>query len=288
MTLYVNGEILSSSLIEEEIRRLRPAYEQAFANQPLDQREKQLAEWARENLIEALLFQQQARKAFPDIPDSQIDETLARLLQHESPSGAMHQRMNAGQEELARLRQDVADEIRRELLTRQLAARLPQPSEKAVRSHYQKNIEHYTVPELVHAAHIIKHAAPPSDSPSPKDQIDAVYQQLLDGASFEQLASQHSDCPENGGSLGFFPRGRMVQEFEDVVFGLPEGSYSRPFETQFGWHIAKVIKKQPASVCPLDEVRQVIVRDLMHQAEQTAVESFLDDLRLKALVEEKD
>jgi parvulin-like peptidyl-prolyl isomerase len=288
MAFYVNGEILSSSLIEAEIRQLRPAYEQAFEKQPVEQREKQLAEWARENLIEAILFRQQARKEFPDIPDSQIDQNLDRLLQQESPNGTLHQRMNAGQEEQARLRQDIADEIRRELLTRQLADRLPQPSEKAVRSHYQKNIEQYTVPELVHAAHIIKHAAPPSDAPSPKEQIDAVYQQLLDGASFEQLASQHSDCPENAGSLGFFPRGRMVQEFEDVVFSLPEGSYSPPFETQFGWHIAKVIKKQPASVCPLEEVRQVIVRDLMQQAQQTAVESYLDDLRRNALIEEKD
>ncbi len=67
MTLFVNGEVLESSLIDAEVQRLRPAYEQTFADQPAEQREKQLTEWARENLIEGFIFRQQAG-SFPMCP----------------------------------------------------------------------------------------------------------------------------------------------------------------------------------------------------------------------------
>jgi len=287
MTLYVNGEALDSSLIDAEIQRLRPAYEQTFAEQPSEQQERQLADWARENLIESVLFRQQARKEFGDISEQEIEAMLNQMLSQESETGPLHLHLQSGDQAKRQIREDLADQIRQDRLNRRITEEVPAPSEKAVQAHYKKHLDQFTVPELVHAAHIIKHPGTECDLQCAKEQIDAIYAQLKAGTPFEELASQHSDCPENAGSLGFFPRGRMVPAFEEVVFKLAEGAYSEPFETEFGWHIAKTIKKQAQTVCPLEDVRQVIVRDLMQQARQAAVERFLDDLRAKAVVEEK-
>jgi parvulin-like peptidyl-prolyl isomerase len=287
MTLFVNGEVLESSLIDAEVQRLRPAYEQTFADQPAEQREKQLTEWARENLIEGFIFRQQARREFPDVSEGDVSEMLNQLLSQESETGPLYLRVQSGDREKQQIMDDIADQIRQDRLNHRLTENVPPPSEKAIQNHYKKHLDQFTVPELVHAAHIVKHPGPDCGPEDAKKQIDAIYEQLKAGTPFEELASQHSDCPDNAGSLGFFPRGRMVPAFEEVVFRLPEGTHSEPFETEFGWHIAKTIKKQPATVCPIDDVRQVIVRDLMQQARQAAVESFLDDLRKKAVLEEK-
>lgn len=66
-----------------------------------------------------------------------------------------------------------------------------------------------------------------------------IYQEIIEGTSFDDLANTHSKCPsgQSGGSLGTFDRGQMVKPFEDAAYALDVGSYSKPVETQFGWHV---------------------------------------------------
>lgn len=64
--------------------------------------------------------------------------------------------------------------------------------------------------------------------------------------TFEDAAKKYSKCPSkaNGGDLGYFGRGMMVKEFEDAAFDAPEGTVTSPVQTQFGWHLIKVIDKK--------------------------------------------
>lgn len=61
--------------------------------------------------------------------------------------------------------------------------------------------------------------------------------------SFEEAAKKFSTCPSGaqGGDLGYFSKGMMVKEFEDVAFSLDKNKVSDPVKTQFGWHLIKVI-----------------------------------------------
>ena len=76
-------------------------------------------------------------------------------------------------------------------------------------------------------------------------KTESLAQDLLaraqQGASFEELARAHSECPSkaNGGDLGQFGRGQMVKEFDKVAFELPVGGLSGLVQTKFGYHIIK-------------------------------------------------
>ena len=63
---------------------------------------------------------------------------------------------------------------------------------------------------------------------------------------FETAAAQFSQCPSGarGGDLGYFGRGMMVKEFEAPSFEGEINSISDPIQTQFGWHLIKVIDKK--------------------------------------------
>lgn len=84
---------------------------------------------------------------------------------------------------------------------------------------------------------------------SAKEKIDDIYQKLQQGGDFFKIAREHSDdlsSAKKGGLLPKFGSGRMIKLFDDVAFGLQnEGDYSKPFQSNFGWHILKLIKKYP-------------------------------------------
>lgn len=82
-----------------------------------------------------------------------------------------------------------------------------------------------------------------------KVKIDTIYTKLKAGEDFETLATSFSEDPgskNNGGKLGKFSTGRMVKPFEDAAFGLNNiNEFSKPFKTNFGWHIVKLLRKHP-------------------------------------------
>lgn len=71
------------------------------------------------------------------------------------------------------------------------------------------------------------------------DDANELYQQLLDGANFDELAKEYSECnsAENGGHLGWFNSGQMVAEFERELTQIENLQISKPLKTKFGYHI---------------------------------------------------
>ncbi len=74
-----------------------------------------------------------------------------------------------------------------------------------------------------------------------------IKEQIQNGdLTFEDAANQFSQCPsgDNGGELGTFGKGQMVQEFEDVVFSEPVNEICGPVKTDFGYHLIEVTSRQ--------------------------------------------
>ena len=76
-------------------------------------------------------------------------------------------------------------------------------------------------------------------------ECESIKQQILGGADFAKLASEHSLCPSGaqGGDLGSFGPGMMVPEFDKVVFSAPLNEVQGPVKTQFGYHLLIVTSR---------------------------------------------
>lgn len=80
-----------------------------------------------------------------------------------------------------------------------------------------------------------------------KEQADNLKTKIDNGEiTFEEAAKEFSQCPSGsrGGDLGYFGRGMMVKEFEQAAFDGEVNKVSNPVQTQFGWHLIKVIDKK--------------------------------------------
>ncbi len=101
----------------------------------------------------------------------------------------------------------------------------------------------------------------PEEVKKVEDNINDIYKKIQQGESFEELAKQFSDdksTAPKGGLLQRFGAGQLTsKEFEDVAFSLKEkGEVSKPFMSQFGWHIVKLEDKHPLQ--PLTELKPEI------------------------------
>ncbi|HYD49610.1 MAG TPA: SurA N-terminal domain-containing protein [Terriglobales bacterium] len=154
-----------------------------------------------------------------------------------------------------------------------------QPTPQEIEEYYNSHQDEFLQPEQVHARHILFRTDPTAsaeDKAKVRQKAEAVLAQAKGGADFVQLAQQNSEDTSNaaqGGDLGFFPRGRMVPEFEQAAFGLEAGKISDLVETNFGFHIIKVEEKRAAGAEPLEQVRDRIAKKLQKErAEKVAGE----------------
>ncbi len=117
---------------------------------------------------------------------------------------------------------------------------------------------------LVKPAHILvlmKQKASQAEMAAAKQRIDSVYNALLKGADFAELARKVSDdkgSAVNGGELPWLERGQALKEFEDRAYALRKGEMSKPFESPAGWHI--LLLKDKRNFFPYDSVRADIVK----------------------------
>lgn len=250
MPILVNGERVDDALVRQEAQIIRSYLQEASTGEDALALDLRAWEWARENVIEKVLLRQ------------------AAMTDPELGSGVPPEQEEAA-ERVARL-------------VAKLTGKVSAPKKKDVTDFYRKNRDRFYAPEMVHAGHIVKNVDERVDESSALEAIRAAQQELLDGKPFEEVADQRSDCPGNGGNLGFFPRGRMVQEFDDVVFSLKAGEVSPIFRSPFGFHIATVYRRVAEGVRDLAEVRGEIEELLTRRSKEECIEQFVDGLRAKA------
>jgi len=99
---------------------------------------------------------------------------------------------------------------------------------------------------------------------SSKERINEIYENLIAGELFEDLAERFSEdrsTAVNGGALPAFGVGKMVSEFEKNAFKLENiGDFSKPFRTKFGWHIVKLLEKNPVPL--FEDSKEDIIRKI--------------------------
>ena len=150
-------------------------------------------------------------------------------------------------------------------------------TDDALKSAYDTQFANAQPTTEYHAAHILVQT---------EDEAKAIKADLDAGGDFAKLAQEKSKDPSgsNGGDLGWFGAGMMVPEFEEAVVALQPGAISAPVQSQFGWHIVKLIETREQPVPTLDEVRA----DLTAQVQQQAVIAELEALKGKAQVTQVD
>ena len=116
-----------------------------------------------------------------------------------------------------------------------------------------------------------------------EEEAQALVEQLEGGADFATLARENSTGPSgpNGGELGWFGKGAMVEPFETAVIALEPEAISAPVQTQFGWHVIRLNETRLTEAPALEEVRGELADVLRREA----IENRITELTAGAEIE---
>ncbi|MDP8322355.1 MAG: peptidylprolyl isomerase [Candidatus Stygibacter australis] len=108
-----------------------------------------------------------------------------------------------------------------------------------ITAYYEENKEDYKKDPARKYKYVkLSLEASDADKNRAKTRIDSIYAKVTT-ENFADMAIEYSEGPSgpNGGDLNWFGRGKMVKEFDEMVFKMAVGDISKPILTQFGWHI---------------------------------------------------
>ena len=167
-------------------------------------------------------------------------------------------------------------------------------SEAEARKFYNDNPDKFEEPEVVRVSHIListldpvsQHPLPPQQKKAKEQLAKGLKARVDKGEDFVLLVKQYSEDPgskDKGGEYTF-PRGRMVPEFEAAAFTLKTNQISEIVETQYGYHIIKLLEKHPAKHDQFAEVESKIKDYLIEKEAEKTLPAYIEKIKVEAAV----
>ncbi len=163
---------------------------------------------------------------------------------------------------------------------------------EVLRAYYEEHKEDYKHEEMRGLEAVFFSLSPTTDDTTEVlERAELLAERAKSGEDFAELADSYSEDPGNqrydgnkyGGDLGFFGKGAMVKEFDDIAFGLKPGEVSDPFLTRFGYHVVKVDSIKYAE--DKKEIDQVKARHILLGIEPSGKTQEMISNRVKAFSE---
>lgn len=153
-------------------------------------------------------------------------------------------------------------------------------TDEDISTYYEENKDSFATPEQVRASHILV---------ATKEEADEIKKELDEGADFATLAQEKStdSSASNGGDLGFFGEGDMVEEFEKAAFSLDINEISEPIKSDYGYHIIMKTDYKEATNPTLEDKKEEIRQILVDQQVSELSSTWLSDLRTNAKITNK-
>lgn len=283
----VNGDDISRADFEKALRNLEG---RAGGPVPATERDR-IYRGVLDELIAYRLLLHESRSRKVAVPDAEVAERLDSI-RKQFPTEAAFTAMLAEQ-------QLTLDQARTEMRNEMSVARLLETeiapkvsvSDSDIATFYKQNPSEFQLPPQVRASHILISAPQDADAATKttaRGQAAGLLTRARAGEDFAALAREFSQDPGsavNGGDLGFFKQGDMVGPFNDVAFSLAPNAISDVVETDFGYHIIKVVEKQAARSVPLEEARPSIEQYLEGLSRRQHTQTFLETLRDKGKID---
>ncbi len=225
-------------------------------------------------LIDRELIHGEARKLGVTITDDDIDSALQNYRQ-DYPGSSFETMLKERKLTLEAWREELKESLIMEKLLEEAVYTRVDVSDMEIAAYYEANRKNFDRPAQVRARQIVV-----------ADEIEGqkVLDLLRQGEPFAEVAEEYSLSAdaEDGGDLGFFARGEMPPEFDEVVFDLPVNRLSDLVKSEYGYHIFLVEEKRRATRLKKRDTAEEIRQILEAQKKEEVYLAWLQEMRARA------
>lgn len=144
--------------------------------------------------------------------------------------------------------------------------------------YYDRHKTEYMTPEIMRASHILVPT---------RSAAELIVDELAKGEDFEDLARAKSVDPtaQNGGDIGYFPKGQIMPDFDNACSNLKVGGISGVVRTKLGYHVIKLTDRRDPELRPIDQIKDDIRMKVREEKRNNFLEGLLSKLRKETPVE---
>lgn len=231
--------------------------------------------FAMNELVDRYLLMQEAINHGFSITEEEFEEAMFNLLDHiENPdTSVLVNRIDRGEQIERVLRSNLV--INKYIQSLELLNQ--DDTEDKLYKLYQDRQDFFSKKEEVRASHILIKG----NDEAARLRIQSIRDSINTIDDFVSLSMCESQCPSglNCGDLGYFPRGRMIPEMENVAFSMNVNEISQPFQTKYGYHILMVTDKKTEQIISFEEIKDSLCESLMVIEEEIARTRILAEIR---------
>lgn len=239
-------------------------------NYPPDQKldlKKIKASILRRMIIESLILQEADNKKI-EITDEELERYVKNIKQNYTEAD-FNQMLN---NQFKTYEDWIVDVKKKLLIEKTLSKSITEKinvSDKDIQDYYDKNYAGKTTEAKVKLAQIFN---------TNKATMEQALAELKGGATFEEVAKKYSQAPEaiNGGVVGYIKKGEGIPIF-DKAFDVVGQNETAILQSEYGFHILRVLEYIPAGKIALDSVKQSIITELASEKETKVYEEWLSD-----------
>jgi len=286
----VNGAPISNEQLDRAFNEVLKERRLNLTRMQRPAQARELKVVALDRLIQEELFWQAAQKEGLVVSDAEVDKSFAETVARFPSKQAFElQLIRQGTDEKG-FRASIRRLLSADRYADRVVAQRVKVTDADIEGYYKLNAQLFDKPEQW-KVRTIAIGAPATQAVDERRgarlRAESLRQELARGASFDQLARQHSDDPTRqwGGELDPAPLAGLPEWMRAPLAKLKPGQVSPVIETSAGFHLLKLEERVPAFKVPLAEARQGIYDDLYNKRAREAIEAAAKELRAAAKVE---
>jgi parvulin-like peptidyl-prolyl isomerase len=235
-------------------------------------------------VISERLLEDEVKKYKDQVEERQIDEYISNFerangITDEQLRGQLRSQGHTFEE----FRKHARLELQKMMMIQKEVRQKVNISPEEIKAYYDAHPDEFRVGKERFKLAQILIALPANASPAQVEaarvKAENIRKQLLDGADFNKLALQYSDddSKSQGGELGDFARGEMIDPIQKAIDQMKVGAVSEPIRTEHGFHLVKLEAHDEVGIKPLAEVSGQIQEKLVSQKAQQQFGSWVDN-----------
>lgn len=284
---WVNGEPIYEDQVKPELEKQLMSFKRYGMRSDGGTMAQRVQARILSTLIGNMLVNQESRKRTVENMDEKVDQRVKDLEEKFGAGEGMERYLKIRRITMEQLRESLKARVRvDEYLKEQgvLEAEIP---EERIREMYESDPESFSRQDTITVSHIliaVDEDALPEEKERARLKAEQIRKEILQGEDFAVMAKTHSACHSSaaGGNLGRVKRGFMPPEFDDAAFALEGVAVSEVVESKFGFHIIKLIDKDPGGIVPYEHMREFLRKYLQDEESKKRLDALMVELRQKA------